>query len=165
MKFIYLFSVLFLPVLFIPAFGADETQPVECVKIGDACQPNKRIIVYAVYDNAGDEKLGDKLHKLLVDHSNFKNPVVIDQPPKLSSSEEYAIVETSFEFKNDEKGKIDEITFDLGKDKYFTNALFIRVTVFDTWHNFGIDHLKPCEIIDVFEFGNSNVLNELIGLP
>lgn len=134
------------------------TEPIECTTINERCEPNKRMIIYAIYDKETVRDKGNQLRDLLINQQTLKNPRVIESPITKSDDGRYETVYTSFEFVNGEISKIDDIKFRMGSDKLFSDAAFIRVTTFNTWHNFGEGQERPCELIDVIEFGDSNLI-------
>ena len=135
-----------------PTIIGKPTEPLDCERISDDCLPNKRMIVYAIYENADGK--GDKLDNILRTQQDSKKPWVVELEPQKSVAERYTIVNTSFEFENSRSSSIDDIKFEMSRERLFTDAAFIRVTTFDTWHHFGEDNERPCELIDVLEFGD-----------
>lgn len=142
-----------------PIRGIPE-EKIECILDKGECLPNKRIIVYAVYDDTTNQGKAESLELLLRSQETLKQPRVVEEPISIYSNEKYTYVTASFEFGNNESNKIDNIKFLLGRDAFFSDAAFIRVTIFDTWHNFDEEYLRPCELIQVIEFGDPSVLVE-----
>ncbi len=165
MRYILLLA-LFVVVMVAPAYAQVIPEPVkgipteklECIfdKGKSDCKPNKRIVITAVYDKTVDDGKAIDVESFLNNERWAKQPVAEVIPLKRNTLDDdgrYEIVTTSYEFSNTETGKIADIRNGMVSRGYATDATFIRITEFDTWHHFGEDQIKPCVLTNVIEFG------------
>lgn len=129
-------------------------QTIDCERDNQQeCKPNKRIIIYAVFEKSTGRALD--LQTLLEGSSVTGPPIVVDFPIErndISDTQETVI--TSFEYTNQGgRGLVNALESQISDNGFLDDAVFIRITIFDTWHHFGEGDLKPCEILKVVERG------------
>lgn len=138
-----------------PIIIGKPDQPIDCKFDNQLrCEPNKRVVIFAIFDDERNGADARGLESLLNREINAKRPNVVEAPLERVINNDKQFVITSLEFPNDEAQSIEDIKFEIGRLRVLDNADYLRITTFNTWHHFGDEHLKPCEIIDVIEVGS-----------
>ena len=127
----------------------------------DECLPNRRIIIYAIYDTTVKDR-GTELETTLNSHKTAEKPLVQELPLRKEIVDDvgkYESVLTSFEYGNKQNAKLVTLRAEILGKGLATDAAYVRITEFNTWHHFADEFQKPCELTNVIEFGDPSVID------